>query len=989
MTDTEKPISSERNDSPSDLPDSALRKSEEKYRKLFDSIDEGFCIMEKVETTPGEPSDFRYLETNPAFEQQSGMKNAVGKTIREILPDVDKKWIETYDRVLETGEPIRFEVYLSQLDRVLSIYAFKTGSPKQQRIAVLFNDISGRKQTEKRLRESNEHFQLAVEMAQLGTWRYDVDSDVVHLDKRMCSIWGELKSGASVPLADVIERVHPDDRLRVTEAIRDALDPTNSNDSYSISYPIVWDDGSIHWVSSNGQVQFKEEDNTRKATVFFGTALDITEQKQAEEKVRESEERLQIVLEAGKLGSWQLDLIDNILTSSNTCKANFGLSPNDDLSYERLQEMIHPDDHKKWLKAVEQAVDEHIDLETELRIIWPNDDTNWVFIRGRAFYKKDGTPSRMIGVTQNITERKRNEERLITLKNKLDSDLSIMTRLHELSLRLTATSGLQPMLEEVLGAAIELQNADFGSIQLYNDETGTLELFSQQGFGQEFEEFYEKTMGMGTACDMALEEGRRVIIEDVETDPRYKDNRHNSLRFGYQAVQSTPLFDRAGNVLGMLSTHFKKPHSPSKRELRFTDLYARQAADMIDIKLSEERLRRSEEKLQSINETLEERVEERTSALLSYQNQLRSLATQLSKAEEQERQRLASDLHDNLGQILAVCKIKIDLLQKDEYDSEIAEASELVDEAIRYTRELMSDLKPPPSLDEEDLKTAMEWVAKKMEKHDLAVTVEDDDQPKPLSEEVRTTILRSARELLFNVVKHADVNKAWVMLSRVDDQVKVTVEDKGKGFDVDERKSVESLDEGFGLFNISERIDLLEGSLEIVSKPGKGTKVILTAPVLKDDEDVIEGESSVSESSSPVKAPGRTKRALKIKVLLVDDHQIMREGLRKIIEGEEDLAIIAEASDGKEAVRAAKETSPDVIVMDVNMPELNGILATQEIKAALPHVHIIGLSLHDDEDVAREMRNVGASAYLTKSDAFETLCATIRSEAGRVINDEF
>ncbi|HET6528388.1 MAG TPA: response regulator transcription factor [Balneolaceae bacterium] len=116
-------------------------------------------------------------------------------------------------------------------------------------------------------------------------------------------------------------------------------------------------------------------------------------------------------------------------------------------------------------------------------------------------------------------------------------------------------------------------------------------------------------------------------------------------------------------------------------------------------------------------------------------------------------------------------------------------------------------------------------------------------------------------------------------------------------------------------------------------------------------------------------------------ILLVDDQEMIRKGLRKIIEEEDDLMIIAEASDGKEAIKSARETSPDVIVMDVNMPKMDGIQATKKIKSALPDIHIIGLSLHGRKEVIQDMRSAGASAYVTKDEAFEALCATIRSEA--------
>ncbi|HET6527965.1 MAG TPA: response regulator, partial [Balneolaceae bacterium] len=387
--------------------------------------------------------------------------------------------------------------------------------------------------------------------------------------------------------------------------------------------------------------------------------------------------------------------------------------------------------------------------------------------------------------------------------------------------------------------------------------------------------------------------------------------------------------------------------------------------------------KRVEEELKDMNETLEEKVDERTMALLSYQKQLRSLATQLSRTEEEERRRLATELHDNLGQMLAVTKMKIDLMKKTESLADLTEASELMDEAIAYTRELMSDLKPPPQLGEEDISANLAWLAKKMKKYDLNVMFESVEVHEPLDEEVQTTLVQAVRELLFNVVKHANSGEARVVLSFPDDHLKITVKDNGSGFDTSNINTDLSKG-GFGLFNIRERIDLLGGRTQIESVPGEGTIVSLLVPLTAEGADSLSerGQENLKKDKNHPYKQSQTK----IKVLLVDDHEMMREGLKRIIEQEHDLTVVGEAPDGQSAVELAREARPDVVIMDINLPGMNGIDATEKIKDELPDIRVIGLSLHNDDKVKREMRNAGASAYLNKSNAFETLCATIRSE---------
>ncbi|QDV33715.1 hybrid sensor histidine kinase/response regulator [Tautonia plasticadhaerens] len=130
----------------------ALSRSEEQYRTLFTSIDEGYCVIEML-YDGDRPADYRFLEVNPAFEKQSGLRDATGKRMRELNPGHEDHWFEAYDRVARTGEPIRFENEAKGLEgRWFDLYAFRLGEPEQRRVAVLFSDITERKRLERTLR---------------------------------------------------------------------------------------------------------------------------------------------------------------------------------------------------------------------------------------------------------------------------------------------------------------------------------------------------------------------------------------------------------------------------------------------------------------------------------------------------------------------------------------------------------------------------------------------------------------------------------------------------------------------------------------------------------------------------------------------------------------------------------------------------------------------------------------------------------------------
>ncbi len=140
----------------------ALRASESRYRMLFESIDEGFCVLDLIEDDAGTPVSYRFVETNPAFEKQSGLVGVEGKTIHDAVPSIEKHWIETYGRVAQTGERARFIEESSAMGRWFEIEAFRIGAPERRRIAVLFTDVTQRIRDEREIQRFTETLETRV-----------------------------------------------------------------------------------------------------------------------------------------------------------------------------------------------------------------------------------------------------------------------------------------------------------------------------------------------------------------------------------------------------------------------------------------------------------------------------------------------------------------------------------------------------------------------------------------------------------------------------------------------------------------------------------------------------------------------------------------------------------------------------------------------------------------------------------------------------------
>jgi PAS domain S-box-containing protein len=219
----------------------------------------------------------------------------------------------------------------------------------------------------------------------------------------------------------------------------------------------------------------------------------------------------------------------------------------------------------------------------------------------------------------------------------------------------------------------------------------------------------------------------------------------------------------------------------------------------------------------------------------TYQEQLQSLASELSLTEERERRRLGTDLHDHIGQALAISKIKLGVLQKtvtaEKQAKSLSEVRELIDQMIQDTRSLTFELSLPV-LYELGFEAAVEWFARHLRsQHGLKVDVQKDMLPIPMDDEIKVLLFRSVRELMLNIVKHAQARNARVTIRRESDDVSIAVEDDGVGIkDLSQDSRLQS-NGGFGLFSIRERLRYLGGQMQVEPGNGRGARVTLIVPL--------------------------------------------------------------------------------------------------------------------------------------------------------------
>ncbi|KPB50483.1 Sensory box sensor histidine kinase/response regulator [Pseudomonas coronafaciens pv. oryzae] len=260
----------------------ALRRSEERSRTMLETIEAAFAIIEVRFDADDSPVDYRFIEANPAFERQAGV-DLRGKWVTEFAPDLERFWFEAYGHVAKTGEPASFENYAKAFERWFEVKAVRVGEQADRQIAVMFSDVTARRDAEERLRTSEaisrenvERVQLALAAgAIIGTWHWDLLSDRFAVDEAFSRAFGlEPALGhEGLSLEQVIATVHPEDRPGLIEAINAVI---TEGSLYAHQYRVRRADGIYYWIEANGRVD-RAEDGTPLS--FPGVLINVDERR--------------------------------------------------------------------------------------------------------------------------------------------------------------------------------------------------------------------------------------------------------------------------------------------------------------------------------------------------------------------------------------------------------------------------------------------------------------------------------------------------------------------------------------------------------------------------------------------------------------------------------------------------------------------------------------------------------------------------------------
>ena len=616
----------------------------------------------------------------------------------------------------------------------------------------------------------------------------------------------------------------------------------------------------------------------------------------------------------------------------------------------RFISFVHPEDRDRIFAGWQQCAREVV--VQEYRVIRSDGTMIWIRDRGFPLYNKQGDLIWIGGIAEDITEVKQAEAIM-------KADLRNTQILQELSTRLIYEDNIQVFYDEIAAAAVALVESDGGCFQILDEATQELILIATKGLEARISKyFYRVNANCNSSCGVALSAGRRTFV-NFDSNDNLDGLLQILLEEGFLCAQSTPLVSRSGQLLGMVSTHWRKHHQPSERELRFLDLLARQAADLLD-------RRRSEIERERLL------VSERTA---------RTAAEKASRVKDEFLAIVSHELRSPLNPILGWAM----LLQTGNLaPDETTEAVDIIAKNAKLQAELINDLLDISRILRGKLSLNVVPV-------DLVQTIQAAIETVRLAAEGKSIQIKTnlepdigrvsgdpnrLQQILWNLLSNAvkftpSGGRVEVRLEKLDSIARVTVSDTGKGIDPDFLPYVFNYfcqengtatrkhgGLGLGLAIVNHLVQLHGGTIQVDSAGlEQGATFTLKLPLALDS--VAEEDNSSTKSASNLDGIG---------ILLVEDNADTRDLIAFVLE-QSGAKTIAVAS-ARKALETLNHFQPDILLSDIGMPEMDGYRLMRQIRALPPerggNIKAIALTAFAAEIDYQQAMSAGFQEHISK-----------------------
>jgi PAS domain S-box-containing protein len=976
-----------------------LRETESRFRSVLDSSVD--CIY-RLNLRTGRfeyisPSALRVVGLSPDELLQQGQEAAMGM----IHPGDVAAMRAAIARAEVTGEEVveyrqrTLRGDYRWISNHLSLIRDDQGHPLYR--DGIIRDITERKMAEEALERNEVSLAQAQRIGKIGSWEWNIQTGELRWSAQLFAIYG-VSPGAFVPTMDSFGAfIHPDDRAGVTEMVNQIM---SAGKSVSFDFRIISTDGTTRVLNTVGEVI--EVDENGRPLIMAGVNQDITERKRLEDSLKSVNERLETQV---RVRTGQLEKSVRLYRMLSECN----------------QALVTAADEKELIHRLCRYVVE----EGGYKMAWvgyaQNDSEKSVRPVANVGFE-DGYLEQA-GITWADVERGRGptgtairEHRVCVGRDFLDDPALAPWR--EGALKRGFRSSL----------AVPLQDPDqapFGALTIYSatpsafgeDEIALFkELAADMAYGlqalrtqiqkEKHVRFYRTLSQCNQALVAAVDEEdlmRRIcgiVVKEGGYSTSWVGYAEQDEARSIRPIASAGIDMESLKEFGFVWADVEKGQGPTGTAIRENRTIAWILPQRPFVLLEDEALRSlhsflafplsepggapfgaltvasgqerdfNDDELSLFAElandlsfgiqALRARAQ-RNEALKTLEignRQLHRLTAQLTLAEQKERRQLAGVLHDDLQQRLVGAQLE---LQR--FEEEAAKhCQDTLESCLQITRSLTTEL-CPSVLYKGNLVAVMDWLTKwAKDKYRLSIRLTSDRDQVKMPEDLTVMIYRSVQELLLNIAKHAHTREGNIDVACTGSLVQIRVSDKGNGFEPSAVQK-DSVEGGFGLFAVQERLQNRGCSLSIQSSPGEGSVFTIAAPLAE---------------LADIPVARRESAGTRIKVLVVDDHSVIRQALATMLNMADDMVVVGQAENGREALDYGRRYSPDIVLMDIEMPELDGIKATRLLRLEHPHIKVIGLSMHDRNEVERDILDAGASAFLMKNAPAAELMQAIR-----------
>ena len=685
----------------------------------------------------------------------------IGKTTRELTyPDDMAETTARFQQLLSTGQHYQIEKrYLRKDGSTLwanvnaSLICDQAGSPLF--VAAILIDISERKRAEIALRESEEQLRRATEAAQMFLCDIDLAAKTIRYSANSARLFGfDDVPPDYLDFEQLSLRIHPDDRQRV---IAELLQTLKEPRTFALEYRAQAAQGYV-WLLTHFSPHQAEDGSTSR---IIGIGQNITERKQAEETLRQAEERLRMAVQAGSVGLWDMDLNTNRVFYSPEWKQQIGYAADeigDD--FMEWQSRVHPDDLEHVLQLGRAHLAGHLsNFDVEFRLRHKDGSYRWILARAALVLDQAGQPCRVLGSHVDINERK-------------------------------AVEQARHAAEEHMRLAMEA--ADMFSWELdYAARTARFSANTASVLGYELPEDLDQAIDYTHPDDKALvQEALQKASQSIGGKFEF-ENRSLDRDGVIDWTRSSGLFVTSERIIGITQNITKRKEAEAL------------------MRAAQEKLQAEQTRMQTLNRVV--------------------------NAQEEERRRISRELHDQMGQRLTAFQLNLKTLKESarEQPQLCEQLSRLEVLAAQFNDDLdyiTWQLRPAEL--EPGLPAALAAFVREWSRYTkVPAEYHTANCPGSCTPETEANLFRIVQEALNNVSKHARATRVDVILEARETDVILIVEDDGQGFDVKAQTAAGASGQQFGLISMRERAALCGGTLEIESKPGAGTALFVRVPL--------------------------------------------------------------------------------------------------------------------------------------------------------------